>query len=280
MKSSQIYIEKASGEIEVFDVNKLEKSLKNSGASNSDIAEVIQQVSDWVYNGISTHQIYARAFGLLNKKKTKAALRYKLKQAILQFGTTGYPFEHFIGKVFERLGYNVEVSKFLPGKCVEHEVDVVAINQTEKLVIECKYSPNRKKKISIQTPLYIKARVDDLMTYEKQNNAENTVNFSGMLVTNSRFSTESLAYGKCAGLKMLSWNYPENNGLKEFIEKAGVYPVTLLSQINTHEKKLLVEQNVVTCRQLLNSIVILDKLGFDHKKKEQIVTELQLICEG
>ncbi|MFO7615831.1 MAG: hypothetical protein R6V75_01115, partial [Bacteroidales bacterium] len=86
-----ILVTKASGEMEAFTSEKLEKSLRSAGAGEQLVQEIVADILDWIYEGVTTKKIYARAFALLRKKKTVAAMRYNLKQAILELGPTGYP---------------------------------------------------------------------------------------------------------------------------------------------------------------------------------------------
>ena len=77
-------------------------------------------------NGISTRKIYLLAFNLLKKESYKIAGRYRLKNAIMELGPTGFPFEIFVGRIFEAMGYEGETGVIVQGRCVQHEVDVIA----------------------------------------------------------------------------------------------------------------------------------------------------------
>ena len=45
-----------------------------------------------------------------------------------------------------------------------------------------------------------------------------------------------------------------------------------------NEKKKLLEADIVLCSQLLEKHEILDKIGIDSRKKNQILKEAQSIC--
>jgi len=102
-------INKANGEKEAFDVSKLKASLKNAGADDDTINEIAADIESWVYDGVTTGKIYTRAYKMFRRKKGSGALRYKLKKALYLMGPTGYPFEYFIGELFKRQGYEVQV---------------------------------------------------------------------------------------------------------------------------------------------------------------------------
>lgn len=139
----EIYVIKANGEKEPFRFSKLESSLRNAGTDNAAIREIINDIDGWIYPGVTTKKIYSRAFGLLKRIRGVAAVRYRMKQAIYDMGPTGYPFEYFISRIFELQGYSVQTDQIKQGKCVTHEVDVVATNDHEHHLVECKYSQAR-----------------------------------------------------------------------------------------------------------------------------------------
>jgi hypothetical protein len=140
-----IWIKKSSGEEEQFAIYKLERSLRNAGADNESIEVIVSDIESWITTGVTTKQIYTRAFQILRRQKTNSASRYKLKQAMLELGTTGYPFEQFIGQLFEAQGFDVQVGQILDGCCVTHEVDVIATGKNVQNLVECKYSQTQGK---------------------------------------------------------------------------------------------------------------------------------------
>ena len=82
--SKAILVKKASGEEQPFDPLKLERSLRQAGAGHKLTGEIIEDISDWIYPGVTTKKIYFRAFQLLKRIKGVSAIRYKLKQAMLE----------------------------------------------------------------------------------------------------------------------------------------------------------------------------------------------------
>jgi len=139
MTTDTIDIIKSSGEKTKFSLDKLRTSLKRTGASHSTISHIISTVTNELYQGITTKEIYNRAFALLKKKKSYLASKYKLKKAIYELGPTGFPFERFVAEILKYSGYEVEVGKILQGKCVTHEIDIIAHKNNETTIIECKF---------------------------------------------------------------------------------------------------------------------------------------------
>ena len=82
MEFKEIDVTKSSGEKVRFSLDKLRNSLSKSGASKTVIDQILNTVRDELYQGISTKEIYNRAFALLKKQNSHYASRYKLKKAI------------------------------------------------------------------------------------------------------------------------------------------------------------------------------------------------------
>ena len=80
-----IKITKYSGEKVKFSADKLRASLKKTGAEKETIDLIIKTVKDELYQGISTKEIYNRAYTLLKHQKSYFASKYKLKKDIYEF---------------------------------------------------------------------------------------------------------------------------------------------------------------------------------------------------
>lgn len=273
-----ILIKKASGDEEPFSSDKLERSLQNAGAKRETIKKIVRDIESWISPGITTRKIYARAFSILRHEKTNSPLRYRLKKAILELGPTGYPFEILSGELFQRMGFNTEVGVVVEGKCVSHEMDVIATNQSTQQLVECKYHKDQGKHVSVQVPLYVRSRVNDII--DKRNVLPEYTNFSftGWVITNTRFSSDSIQYGICSGLKLLGWDFPKGNGLKENLEKYKIYPITVLRNLTTGHKQTLLNQGIVTCSQLLEHADVMMALGLSTSKHNNLKKELNDIC--
>jgi len=273
-----ILVRKASGNEEQFETYKLERSLRNAGADDNLVQDIVKNIAEWITSGLTTKKIYSRAFSLLRKTETGVAVRYKLKQAIMELGPSGYPFEDYIGYLFEKQGYEVKVGQVIEGHCVTHEMDVIATDKKIQHLVECKYSSDQGKQISVQVPLYVRSRVDDIIKKRKESPDYADFSFSGWVVTNTRFSADSLKYGKCSGLYMLAWDYPHGNGLKDLIERLQIYPITILIQLTNKEKQQLINKGVVVCNQIFKKPEILDSMQLTNAKYNALLKEINEIC--
>ena len=278
MKKEKIKIVKNSGEIVDFSMDLLRKSLNRTGADDETIENIIHKVNDELYQGISTKEIYNRAFSLLKKKKSYLASKYKLKKARYELGPTGFPFERFVGDILKYSGYETEVNYNLQGVCVSHEIDVIAHKNNETAIIECKFHSDPSLKCNVKIPLYINSRYRDVKQYWNNNPKNGTVLTQGWVVTNTRFTEDALTFGKCCGLYLLSWDYPEGNSLKERIDRLGLYPITVSTLLTKREKQFLLNRNVVLCRELVGDHFYLDHLGVSEPRKEKILNEIKLLC--
>ena len=160
-----INIVKYSGDVVPFDVDKLINSLRRAQASEELIQQIVEQVEDKIYEGITTKKIYQMAFKMLKGKSRVSASKYKLKKALMELGPTGFPFEKLVGKIMEYEGYETKVGVIVKGNCVQHEVDVIAQKDNNHYMIECKYHSDQGRFCNVKIPLYIHSRFLDV---EKQ----------------------------------------------------------------------------------------------------------------
>jgi hypothetical protein len=275
----QIQVIKGNGEKVYFDAQKLKQALQNAGAGTSEQDRITKLVESKIYNGITTKQIYKIAFDFLKRESHKIAGRYRLKNAIMELGPTGFPFEIFVGKIFETMGYQVETGVIVQGKCVQHEVDVVARKPDEMIMVECKFHGDNRTKSSVQVPLYIQSRYLDVKSAWEEQYGKN-INYRGGVVTNTRFSVDAENYGKCAGLVLISWDYPAKTGLKYWIDKTGLHPITSLISLTKKEKQSLLEKGIVLCNELEQNTDILRQMGIKENQIRKITREAgNLIAE-
>ncbi len=274
-----ITVIKGNGERVLFEAEKLKKALANSGANTAEQERIAKQLEPRLYEGITTRKIYQMAHALLRKQSNRLAGRYRLKKAIMELGPTGYPFEHLVGKLFELEGYEVETGVMVQGKCVQHEVDVVARKGNEMIIIECKFHSDNSRKCNVQVPLYIQSRFLDVKAAWEKTYGKN-ISYKGGVVTNTRFSDDATSFAECVGLRLVSWDYPGSKALKYWIDKSGFHPLTSLHALNKKQKQLLLEEGIVLCREIVEQKDLLSKIGIPNRQAKKILTEAEnLIME-
>ena len=77
---------------------------------------------------------------------------------------------------------------------------------------------------------------------------------------------------------LLSWDYPENDGLKDRIDRLGLYPITTSTLLTNREKQFLLSREIVLCRDLIGDVFFLDHLGISESRKKRILEELEQLC--
>jgi hypothetical protein len=279
MENKSIEIKKFNGDIEEFNAEKLKTSLRRSKASESEIEEIVENIVPTLYDGMPSKEIYKKAFAMLKKQNRTSASKYSLKRAILDLGPTGFPFERLVGALLKHHGYNTQVGIVLQGECVSHEVDVLAEKDGNTYTVECKFHADPKAVSNVKVPLYINSRFLDIQ--KRWNNDPEKASHlkQGWLVTNTRFSSDAIDYGNCVGLHLLSWDYPENNGIKQNVDKFALYPITTLTTLTKHEKDLLIENNVILTKELFKNSHLLDKIGISALRKEKVLNEIKKLCD-
>ncbi len=145
-------------------------------------------------------------------------------------------------------------------------------------MVECKFHNRQDHTCNVKVPLYIHSRFKDV---EKgwRDEKGNTGQFNaGWVITNTRFTDDALAYGNCMDLKLLSWGYPQNAGLKDLIEQVNLHPITCLSSLDKKGKQQLLERDIVYCNQLCENEKRLDVLDITKRKQREILKEANEIC--
>jgi len=250
MSSKDALIIKSTGEKELFDVRKLEASLVRAGASKSSVDLIADHILKEVRDGMSTGEIYAHAFSLLRRYEKPVALKYSVRRAVMELGPSGFPFEKFIAELFKARGFKSETNLLAKGRCVEHEIDVMAWNDLKLIIAEAKFHNDNGLKSDLKVALYVKARFDDLR--ETVFSAEGKKkNFDeAYLITNTKFTSSAIDYAKCSGLSLIGWNYPNTGNLHNMIEDFNLHPITALTTLNSSEKRDLLSQGIVLSKQI------------------------------
>lgn len=268
-----VTVVKASGQKEPFSEIKVRNSIRRARIPKDLQEEVLRHVKTKIYENIHTSEIYKHIIEFLEVSpqpfnKTK----YGLKQAIMDLGPTGYPFEDYVAEILKTKGYQTQVRQILEGKCVSHEVDIIAEKEGQKILIEAKFHNSPGIRSDLHVSLYTKARFDDLKDNYNLNQA--------WIVTNTKVTTDGLEYALCNGMKIIGWNYPETESLRDLVEKAKLYPITALQSLSQSQKQLLLIHGTVLCRNICLNPKIIKILGLPMDREEKAFSELEFLCNG
>jgi len=273
-----IYIIKADGTRELFDREKLLRSLHKIGTDKITTEEIVSTIEANLSEGDTTKEIYKQAFSLLKKHERPVALKYSLKRAIADLGPSGFPFERFVAEMYKAMGYKVLTDQIAIGKCVPHEVDVVAYNDTELIMMEAKFHTDFGTTSDLKVVLYVKARFDDLNNGIYKYGGKERKLTKGILITNTKFSTTAIQYGECAQLNMIGWNYPQENNLHHMITNLNLVPITVLTTLSQTEKRMFLANDIVLSKQL-GDFGLLKSYGFNDVKARTVIKEVYDLCK-
>lgn len=261
---------KAGGQKELFNENKLRVSIQRAGIPKELWENAVAHIKSKLYESIPTREIYRHILEFLeNSPHPYSRAKYSLKQAIMDLGPTGYPFEDYISEILKMEGYETQIRQILQGKCVNHEIDIVAQQNNTRAMIECKFHNASGIKSQIHVSLYTKARFDDVK--ERHGLTE------AWLVTNTKITQDALNYAICSKMKVISWDYPANGGFRDLVEKYNLHPITMLTSLSQSQKQILAENHVVLAKDVCKNSSSLDILGLLSDRRNQILAECQFL---
>lgn len=261
---------KATGQVEPFNEEKLRFSIQRAGIPGELTENVVAHIKSKLYDQILTREIYKHVTEFLaNSPHPFSRAKYSLKQAIMDLGPTGYPFEDYISEILKMEGYETQVRQTLTGKCISHEIDLIVTKNNLSSMVECKFHNSIGNHTQIHVSLYTQARFDDIK--EKYNLAD------VWLVTNTKITSDALNYAICSNMKVISWDYPQLGSFRDLIEKYKLHPITTLTSLSQNQKQLLAENHVVLAKDVCKNPAALDILGLSENKKNSIFSECQYV---
>jgi hypothetical protein len=144
---------------------------------------------------------------------------------------------------------------------------------------EVKYHNDPASKTDLKVALYVSARYADIK--------ENVFDYGGVprkisewyLITNTKFTDTAITYATCNGVNLLSWTFPEDNNLHDMIEDTKSHPITCLTAISNIQKKMLIDKDIILCRQLHQNIPQMKDLGLDMGTIERALEEVNIIIQ-
>ncbi len=266
-----VIVLKANGQKEEFSEAKLLRSIQKIGIPSSIQDETLKHVHEKLYENIPTSEIYHHITEFLDTTPhLYSTSKYSLKQAIMDLGPTGYPFEDYIARLLHEEGYQTNVRTILQGKCITHEVDVIAQKDDQKIMVEAKFHNGNGIKTDVQVALYTHARFQDVTTKEHFTKP--------LLITNTKATTDAISYAQCVDMDIITWSYPEEKSLRDLVEKYHLYPITALRSLPLSYKQTLLEQGTVLCRDICANHTLLSQLSLPEDKHNEILKEINFLC--
>lgn len=268
---------KADGTQEEFKAQKLISSLKKAGAKPQEVNRIISSIETSLTEGMRTQEIYKKAFDMLRESEEPIAAKYSLRRAVFNLGPTGFPFEDFLGRIFEAEGYKTKARLILKGKCATHEIDLAAYSPSHSFIAEAKFHARPGIKSDLQVAMYSYARYLDLQaTRICKDDTCGIISLS--VITNTKFTEAATKYAACTGIKLVSWDSPKNESLHAKIDRYGTYPVTVLTHLTTAQKQRLLSEGVILCSEVLKNPYRLSNLGLSSRKIDAVLNEVRVLC--
>jgi hypothetical protein len=245
-----IYVTKADGSKQPFDKQKIINTCLRLQATPEQAQSIADKIEAKAYDGIPTKKILQMVFQYMKKYRPAIGYQIDLKQAIAMLRSKP-DFEIFVAKLFEAMGYEVDTNLIIQGKCVEHEIDVIARKESEIILVEVKHHVNHHTYSGLDVFLQLNSTLEDLkLGYES---GKNNFKFTrAILLCNTKVSDHARRYAWCKGLEFIAWKFPQEKGLERLIEEYKLYPITFLKEIERDEAYSLANAGIVTVKQLLD----------------------------
>jgi hypothetical protein len=247
-----IYVTKADGSKQPFDKQKIINTCLRLQASLEQAQSIADKIEARAYDGVPTKKILQMIFLYMKRYRPAIGYQIDLKQAIAMLRSKP-DFEIFVAKLFEAMGYRIETNLMVRGKCIEHEIDVVARKENEMILVEVKHHVNHHTYSGLDVFLQLNSTLEDLK--EGYEIGKNNFKFTkAILICNTKVSDHARRYALCKGLEFIAWKFPQENGLERLIEEYKLYPITFLKEIERDEAYSLANAGIVTVKQLLDDV--------------------------
>ena len=273
-----INIIKATGERVPYSREKIIYSIKRAGIPDVMRDQVVRHVEEKLYPEIPTSEIYRHITEFLGRSSHPYyEARYSLKRAIMELGPSGFPFEQLVAAILTSQGYrDVQTNIILQGRCISHEVDVLAIKDDRHFLIECKFHNQPGLRTDVKVALYVDARFQDVLSTWKAEGDRHKLH-QAWLVTNTKCSKDVISYASCRDMKITAWGYPDKDNLQEMIEMSRLHPITCLTNLKANQKQQLLSKNIVLVKDLKDNPAVMELLSLSPEKKTGLIRELNFL---
>jgi Holliday junction resolvase-like predicted endonuclease len=244
-----VSVTKFDGTKQIFDRNKVVNTCMRMRATREQAEKVASNIEKQIYDGIQTKKILQMVFAYLQEFRPEIKHRVDLREAISRLRPKP-DFEVFVALLLREYGYSVVGSQLIAGSCVTHEIDGVAIRDSEVIMVEVKHHFQHHTYTGVDIFLETQATLEDLRDGFTEN--KHKLNFSrALIVCNTKFSDHALQYARCKGIEFIGWKAPPEFGLEKMIEEKKFYPITLIRNLDSKIEEKLGDNGVLTLKQLL-----------------------------
>ena len=266
-----IFVTKADGRKQPFDKAKVIRTCLSMHATENQARDVANKVEAKVYEGIPTKKILQMIFTFMKEHRPEVSHETDLREAISLLRPKP-DFEVFIFHLLKEFGYSVAGAQIVKGKCVEHEIDAVALKGEEVVYVEVKHHFMHHTFTGVSVFLESQAVFEDLMEGFKAGIGR--INFNkALVVCNTKFSGHALQYATCKKVDYLGWSAPSQMSLQQMIEEKKLYPITLLKRLDKNLEEKFGDAGIVLLKQLVTCDVneLWRKTKIQKEKLENLV---------
>lgn len=235
-------IKKQDGRIEEFDPQRVLKICKRIGVEEKLAKEVLKKVERTIKDYDDTNKI---AKIIQESLPLKQSILYGLRDGVAALQPE--KFELYVKEVLNAHGYLCIWNMIIPGKYVEHQVDIVATKGDEMFLVECKHHANSHRDCGLGEVLQVQARLEDIRDGYKEKINRNDFK-KAWLITNTKFSEHAKRYAAGKEIILSGWRYKIGNSLNELIQKKKVFPVTVLG-LTPQLISFCMQENILTIQQ-------------------------------
>ncbi|MHA1664336.1 MAG: ATP cone domain-containing protein [Candidatus Njordarchaeales archaeon] len=266
------FVIKADGSKQIFQREKIIRTCIRLGAKKRTAEEVAERIENEIPKEVSTSiildLIYKHLQELMPILKHVVDLRYSISRL-----RSKPEFETFVRLVLEEYGYIVYPNQILQGKCVEHEVDGVAVNNEGSHLLEIKHHEKYHTMVGLDVIRNARATFEDILDgfYEGLSSIE-PVGY--IVVCNTKFSLHARRYAECRNIRLIGWRQPKDFGLERMIEEKKIYPITMLKAFEVSEIYKLGAAGIVTLKQFVNYSPknLIDILGASQERINRLLS--------
>jgi len=256
-----VFVTKIDGSRRPFEREKVMRTCLRLHASRETAEAVADKVESKLYDGVSTKEILRMIYRYLAEYRPQVKHEVDLRKAICLLRPKP-DFEQYIVRLLTALGYNVLGPQIVRGRCVEHEIDAIAMKNNETIYVEVKHHLWPHTYTGLDIFLQSKATFEDLVGGYQV--GYNKVPFNRpMVVCNTKLSDHAKRYSSCAQIDHICWKSPQDNSLEELVEDHRLYPTTLMKTLDSKSQARLGDAGVLLLQELVNS----DPLTLSHKTK-------------
>jgi hypothetical protein len=240
---------KADGTKQLFEKEKIVRTCLRMGASQEVAEAVAEKIERKAHEGIKSKQILNMIFRHLARYHEEVRSHIDLRRA-LGLMRPKPDFEQFVQILLREHGYEVTPNLIVRGKCVEHEIDVIAKKDGKTYAVEVKHHFNHHSLTGLDVSRIARAIFEDVTEgFELGLNSTNLD--KAVVICNTKYSDHAKRYGECRGIEQIGWNYPAQHGLEQMIEEKKLYPITYLKSLDANLGRKLAGEGIILLKQLI-----------------------------